>query len=200
MLTFFLKGMGLSASLIMAIGSQNAHVLRMGLRRDHVAITVLVCVACEAVLIAMGIMGMGSLLSHNPAWMRVASWGGAVFLFWYGARALRSALQTQTLQVAGGDTKISRVQALAAALAVTLLNPHVYLDLLVLLGVVGAQQEGQGKLWFGLGALCNAAIWYMALGYGARLLTPLFARPVAWRILDGGIAIMMWALALNLLL
>ncbi|MBI3285426.1 MAG: amino acid transporter [Burkholderiales bacterium] len=199
MWTFFLKGMGLSASLIMAIGSQNAHVLRMGLRREHVALTVLVCVACEAVLIAAGILGMGRLLSSDAALLRLASWGGAAFLFWYGWRALRSALRANSLQTQTDAQVMNLKQALAAVLAVTLLNPHVYLDLLVLLGAVGAQQAGPGKLWFGLGALCNAALWYAALGYGARLLAPCFAQPIAWRILDGGIAAMMWALALSLL-
>lgn len=200
MFTFFLKGMGLSASLIMAIGSQNAHVLRMGLRREHVALTVLACVVCEALLIAIGILGMGTLLSNNPLWMRIASWGGAAFLFWYGVRAMRSAMQSHSLRVSGGEQAMNWRPALAAVLAVTLLNPHVYLDLLVLLGAVGAQQPGQGKFWFGLGALCNAALWYGLLGYGARLLAPLFARPLAWRILDAAIAVMMWALAIQLLM
>jgi len=199
MLTFFLKGMGLSASLIMAIGSQNAHVLRMGLRREHVALTVFACVICEAVLIAIGILGMGTLLSTYPLWIRIASWGGAAFLFWYGLRAMRSAMQSHSLRVSGGEAMNWR-PALAAVLAVTLLNPHVYLDLLVLLGAVGAQQPGNGKFWFGLGALCNAALWYGLLGYGARLLTPLFALPIAWRILDIVIAVMMWTLAIQLLI
>ncbi|MDE2428879.1 MAG: amino acid transporter [Burkholderiales bacterium] len=196
----FFKGMGLSAGLIMAIGSQNAHVLRMGLRRQHVGLTVLTCIACEIALISAGILGVGTLIASHASLLTLARWGGAAFLFWYGWRAWRSALQTQTLHVSQGEQLPRRAQALAAVLGVTLLNPHVYLDTVILLGAVGGQQAGTGKFWFGLGAIANATIWYLALGYGARLLAPVFENPQAWRRLDAAIGLMMWGLALSLLL
>ena len=200
MLTFFLKGMGLSAGLIMAIGSQNAHVLRMGLRREHVALTVATCIVCEILLITAGIAGIGEAIGHSPSGLSIAKWGGALFLCWYGFRSWRAAWHHQSLLPQALPDSDGAMRALLAVLAVTLLNPHVYLDTVVLLGAVGAQQPDDGKWWFALGAMANASIWYLALGYGARLLAPWFAQPVAWRILDGGIAVMMWALAAALIL
>ena len=200
MLTYFLKGMGLSAGLIMAIGSQNAHVLRMGLRRQHVALTVITCIACEVMLIIAGIAGIGDAIGRHPSGLLLAKWGGALFLCWYGVRSWRAAWTHQSLQPQALPISDGAMRALLAILAVTLLNPHVYLDTVILLGAVGAQQPGDGRWWFALGAIANASIWYLALGYGARLLAPWFAKPVAWRILDGGIAIMMWLLAAGLLL
>ncbi|MES2070634.1 MAG: LysE/ArgO family amino acid transporter [Pseudomonadota bacterium] len=200
MWTFYLKGLGLGAGLIMAIGSQNAHVLRMGLRRQHVGLTVLVCILCETVLISAGVAGMGSLIEGEPTLLLLARWGGAAFLAWYGLRAWRAALSEQTLDAGAGSQRFSARQALLSVLAVTLLNPHVYLDTVVLLGAIGGQQPGQGKWWFALGAVSNAVLWFAALGFGARLLSPWFAKPVAWRWLDGAVGVIMLALAFSLLL
>jgi L-lysine exporter family protein LysE/ArgO len=199
-LTYYLKGLGLGAGLIVAIGSQNAHVLRMGLLQRHVGLTVLTCIICETLLIASGVAGMGALISDSPVMLAVARWGGAAFLLWYGLRAWRSALSAGTL---AGNTQAAGAtagQALGAVLAVTLLNPHVYLDTVILLGAVGGQQPGDGKAWFALGAMSAAAVWFTALGYGARLLSPWFARPVTWRVLDGVIGVVMIALAAALVL
>ncbi|HTD02331.1 LysE/ArgO family amino acid transporter [Undibacterium sp.] len=199
MFSFYLKGLGLGAGLIMAIGSQNAHVLRMGLRRQHVGLTVLACILCDIVLIGAGVAGMGGLIEGNPALLLLARWGGAAFLAWYGLRAWRSALSAHALDAGAAPILLSAQQALLSVLAVTLLNPHVYLDTVVLLGAIGGQQPGQGKWWFALGAVSNAVMWFCALGFGARLLSPWFAKPVAWRLLDGGVGLIMLALAVSLM-
>lgn len=196
---FFLKGLGLGAGLIVAIGSQNAHVLRMGLRRRHVGLTVLVCIACEALLITIGVAGIGTLVERSPVLLAAARWGGALFLAWYGLRAWRSAFDRHALDAGARAQDIGAREALLTVLAVTLLNPHVYLDTVVLLGAVGGQQGPQGKWWFALGAMSAGAIWFMLLGFGARLLAPWFARPSAWRLLDAVIGAVMLALAATLL-
>ncbi|HEY8605799.1 MAG TPA: LysE/ArgO family amino acid transporter [Noviherbaspirillum sp.] len=199
MLSSYLKGLGLGAGLILAIGSQNAHVLRMGLLRRRVGLVVAVCMLCEAMLIAGGVAGVGGAVQANPTLLAAARWGGALFLAAYGLRAWRNAFRSGALhprEHAGDDGSLRG--ALAATLAVTLLNPHVYLDTVVLLGAVGGQQGDQGKWWFALGAMCAAFAWFPLLGYGARLLAPWFARPAAWRMLDGCIGLVMLALAAGL--
>jgi L-lysine exporter family protein LysE/ArgO len=198
MLVYFLKGFVLSAGLIVAIGAQNAHVLKIGLRREHVGITVAVCIACDALLIAAGVSGMGALVQGNPTLLAAARWGGVVFLAWYGLRALRAALQDTAL---GADHRTSALSARQAALTVfmlTLFNPHVYLDTVVLLGSIGAQQASVGKPWFIAGAMIASSAWFILLGFGARLLAPWFAKPAAWRVLDAGIACVMLSLAASL--
>ncbi len=200
MLSAILKGVSLSASLIMAIGSQNAHVLRMGLRREHVLMTVACCVVCEALLISAGVLGIGQVLQRFPELLVWAKWGGALFLLYYGGRAFHAAWQNQSLQIQAAGQKLPWQGALIAVLAVTLLNPHVYLDTVILLGSVAAQQGPQAKWWFALGAVINAVVWYSLLGYGARVLSPWFAKPIAWRVLDYLIAAMMFALSASLIL
>lgn len=198
-LPFYLKGLGLGASLIVAIGSQNAHVLRMGLRREHVGLTVAVCIVCEILLISAGVAGIGSLVEANPLLLGVARWGGAAFLVWYGLRAWRQACGTHALMAASHAVPMDRRRAMGTVLAATLLNPHVYLDTVVLLGAIGAQQGTPGRWWFALGAMSAAVAWFVALGYGARLLSPWFAKPSAWRLLDGAIGAVMIALAATLI-
>ncbi|HSW08425.1 LysE/ArgO family amino acid transporter [Aquabacterium sp.] len=196
----FIQGFGLGAGLIVAIGAQNAHVLRMGLRRQHVGLTVAVCIAVDVLLIAAGVAGMGALIEDRPALMTVVRWGGVLFLAGYGLRAFRQAWRGASLQVNGkgkdqAATAMSAPQAMAAVLALSLLNPHVYLDTVVLLGSLGARQGGDGKWWFALGATTASALWFVALGFGARLLTPWFAKPAAWRLLDAGVGVVMGSLA-----
>jgi L-lysine exporter family protein LysE/ArgO len=198
MLSYFLKGFGLSAGLIVAIGAQNAHVLKSGLRREHVGMTVAICIACDIVLIATGISGMGALVQGNPVLLAVARWGGVAFLSWYGVRALRAALHDDALRIDQPAVASSARQAALAIFALTLLNPHVYLDTIVLLGSIGAQQSSEGKPWFATGAMSAAAAWFISLGFGARLLAPWFAKPSAWRMLDGGVACVMLGLAASL--
>ena len=195
LLPFYLKGLGLGDGLIIAIGSQNAHVLRMGLRRQHVGLTVLLCIAFDVLLIVAGIAGMGAAIEGNPLLLGLAQWGGVLFLSWYGLRAWRAAWASHALQVNQQALVMSARQAVSAIVALSLLNPHVYLDTVVLLGAVGGQQTGAGKLWFALGAISSSVLWFVLLGFGARLLSPLFARPHAWRVLDGVIGAVMLSLA-----
>jgi len=195
MVSVYLKGLGLGAGLIIAIGAQNAHVLRMGLKRQHVALTVGVCILCDVLLIAAGVAGMGAVIGRNPALLALARWGGAGFLACYGVRAWRAAWRSGTLAAAPGVAALDPRQALTLALALSLLNPHVYLDTVVLLGSFGGQQAGLGKLWFAAGAMSASAAWFLALGFGARVLSPLFSRPLAWRALDGLIGAVMLVLA-----
>ncbi|MET0267433.1 MAG: LysE/ArgO family amino acid transporter [Duganella sp.] len=193
-----MKGMGLGASLIIAIGSQNAYLLRQALKGEFVYTCVAICIICDVVLIGFGVAGMGSLITGAPAllfWIKIA---GALFLFWYGLRAARSALYPSAVDTERSGTAVNRYQAVAAMLAISLLNPHVYLDTVVLLGSIGAQQPGNGAFYFAIGAMLASVIWFCSLGFGARYLSPIFERPLAWRVLDGLIACVMWALAISL--
>jgi L-lysine exporter family protein LysE/ArgO len=185
--SIFFQGMTLGLGLIVAIGSQNAFVLRQGLRREHVGSIVLFCALADAALIAAGVMGMSLAL------------GGAVFLAVYGWQALRRARQPQQLRAAEGGAGLGLGAVLAQAAAFTLLNPHVYLDTVLLVGSIGAQQPGALRGWFIAGASAASVLWFAALGFGARWLAPWFARPRAWQVLDGLIGITMFVLAALLL-
>lgn len=198
MLSAALSGFALAAALIVAIGSQNAHVLRMGLLCQHVGKTVLVCILCDVVLIAIGVAGMGTLIEQHSLLLDAVRWGGAAFLFWYGLRAWRAAFSAASLQLGKEAPHYSASTALLTVLALTLLNPHVYLDTVVLLGSIGAQQAGDGKLWFAIGATLASILWFSLLGYGARLLAPLFARPRSWQLLDALVGSVMWMLTASL--
>ncbi|OEZ56194.1 LysE/ArgO family amino acid transporter [Duganella sp. HH105] len=196
--TAFLKGIGLGGSLIVAIGSQNAYLLRQALKQEFVLTCIAICVVCDVVLIVAGVAGMGQLIMEAPAllfWIKIA---GAGFLFWYGLRAARSALNPGTMTANENSTASDRRTVVAAMLAFSLLNPHVYLDTVVLLGSIGGQQAGNGRWYFALGAMLASLLWFSSLGLGARYLTPVFANPRAWQILDGVIALVMWALAISL--
>lgn len=198
MLHQYLQGAALGASLIIAIGAQNAFVLKQGLKRSHVFAIVAVCVTCDWVLISAGAVGFGALVSAFPALTSMAAWGGALFLFAYGALSFRSAMSDEVLDAEGGSGARaieSTGAAVGTALAISLLNPHVYLDTVVLLGSVAAQHVMPGRVWFTAGAMTASFIWFFGLGYGARLLEPLFRRPVAWRVLDVFIGVIMWWIA-----
>jgi L-lysine exporter family protein LysE/ArgO len=182
--TTFFSGLGLGAGLIMAIGAQNAHVLRAGLRREHVGITVLACIVIDAALIACGVAGMGAMVQASPVLLWLARWGGAAFLLWYGLRSWRAVFAGAALAVAPLENRISARQALARVTALSLLNPHVYLDTVVLLGAIGAGFPLDQRPGFALGAMSASAIWFASLGYGATHLSRLFARPKAWKCID----------------
>ncbi len=194
----FGAGFALGLSLILAIGAQNAFVLRQGIRRSHVFAVCLTCALSDAILIGAGVAGFGRLTQAAPWIEPVMRWGGAAFLLAYGARAFWSAWRGgAALQVAGqGGEALGPV--LATCLALTWLNPHVYLDTVVLLGAVAAQYAD--RLQFALGAMSASFVFFFALGYGARWLAPLFAQPRAWRILDAGVGLLMWAIAASLLI
>lgn len=198
-----LAGLAFGLSLIVAIGAQNAFVLRTGLRREHVLPVVVVCAASDAVLIAAGVGGLGAVVDREPAVLTAARIGGAAFLIGYAAVAVRRALRPGALTAAapdpgGAGPRPAAWPVVATALALTWLNPHVYLDTVVLLGSV-AGTHGAQRWWFGAGAVAASVVWFSALGYGARLLRPVFARPGAWRVLDGAIAVVMLAIAASLL-
>jgi L-lysine exporter family protein LysE/ArgO len=193
----FAQGLTLGLGLIVAIGAQNAFVLRQGLRREHVGSVVVLCALADAVLIAAGVLGMAQALGERPALARALALAGAVFLAVYGVQALRRARQSQGMQPTppNESASISRSAALGQAAAFTLLNPHVYLDTVLLVGSIGAQQPGALQVWFVAGASTASLCWFVALGYGARWLAPWFKQPGAWRVLDSLIGLTMWVLA-----
>lgn len=198
MLAALIPGFALSLTLILAIGAQNAFVLRQGLRREHVFWVCLTCALCDAALIAAGVAGFGALAEAVPWFESVMRYGGAAFLIWYGALNALSAWRGGAALRADTHDPQSLRRSLLTLLALTFLNPHVYLDTVVLLGSVSAQYED--RLSFGIGAVTASFVFFFSLGYGARLLSPVFARPRSWQILDGLIALTMWAIALKLLL
>ena len=194
----FWTGMATGLALIVAIGSQNAFVLRSGLKRQHVLPIVAFCAISDAVLIVAGVGGAGALLRGNDWLMQLTRYGGALFLASYGLMAARRAWHGGHMQVQG-DASPSLTAALAACFAFTFLNPHVYLDTMVLLGAVANQRGEAGRWWFAAGAASGSVLWFSALGFGARLLVPLFEKDNAWRVLDSVIAVVMLALAVSLL-
>lgn len=191
------SGFGLGLSLIVAIGAQNAFVLRQGLRGEHVGAVVAVCAVSDALLIAAGVRGAGAVLAQAPSLVTVVRLAGAVFLLGYGLLAALRALHPAALDASdvGGPDRLGPV--VATCLALTWLNPHVYLDTVVLLGSIATAHGGQ-RWWFAAGAAVASGAWFTLLGYGARVLRPLFARPAAWRVLDGVIAVVMVVLAVLL--
>lgn len=197
MTSAFLPGFFLSLSLILAIGAQNAFVLRQGLRQEHVFAVCLACAISDAILIAAGVAGFG-LASHALPWLEpVLRYGGALFLLAYAARSLRSALRNHGSLTPSGRQAAGLGATLATCLAFTWLNPHVYLDTVVLLGSISSQYEGN-KAAFALGAMAASFTFFFTLGFGARLLRPVFASQTAWRVLDVLVGIAMLAIALKL--
>ncbi|HWV05553.1 amino acid transporter [Burkholderiaceae bacterium 26] len=195
----FLQGLALSLGLIVAIGAQNAFVLRQGLRREHVGSVVLFCAMADALLILAGVLGMAQALGERPNLARILALAGAAFLLLYGVQALRRARHSSQLRAAAGGDGLSRGAALAQAAAFTLLNPHVYLDTVLLVGSIGAQQAAALRGWFVAGAGSASLFWFVTLGFGARWLAPWFARPRAWQVLDGLIGVTMLVLSALLL-
>ena len=183
-------------TLIIAIGAQNAFVLRLGLARNHVAIAVVVCAVSDALLIVLGISGLGALFRSIPTALVIMKWVGVAYLLWYAFRSFRSAMRPNAL-VAGEQAVLSRRSVLLMVLGFTFLNPHVYLDTVLLLGSIGNQYQ-PNQWWFALGASIASVTWFSVLGFGARTAAPLMSRPVTWRILDTGIGLVMVAIAIRL--
>ena len=200
MLATFLSGLGTGAGLIIAIGAQNAFVLRQGLLRQHVLPVVLVCIGGDILCICAGVAGMGALIRTNEWLLEFFRWGGALFLTVYGISAARRAASGNgSMEISEGGAG-SFMKAITSCLAFTFLNPHVYLDTVVLLGSIAAQYGEDLKWTFASGALTASVLWFTGLGFGARLLLPIFQNRKAWRILDTLIALVMWAIALTLVL
>lgn len=194
-----LAGLGLGLSLIVAIGAQNAFVLRQGIRREHIVPVIVICALSDAALIALGVGGAGILFDAVPWLITVARFAGAAFLLGYGILAARRAIRPAAMDDSAAPAPSSLGAVVATVLALTWLNPHVYLDTVVLLGSI-ANTHGDERWWFGAGAALGSVLWFSALGFGARMLAPLFARPAAWRILDGAIALVMLAIATSLVI
>ncbi|MEI6625466.1 MAG: LysE/ArgO family amino acid transporter [Thermoleophilia bacterium] len=188
----FLTGL----SLIVAIGAQNAYVLRLGLARNHVGVAVAICAGADALLIALGVGGLGAIVqAHGDVLTAIALIGGA-YLLWFAFRSFRSALHPEVLLPSQQQPQAVAAVALAV-LGFTFLNPHVYLDTILLVGTIGAS-FGADRWWFALGAAVASLVWFSGLGFGARLLSPLMARPVTWRVLDAAIGVVMLTIAIVL--
>lgn len=194
-MTATIAGMLAGFSLIIAIGAQNAFVLRQGIRREHVGVVVSICAACDFVLIIAGTLGVGALVTAHPVVLTVFKWAGAAYLLWFAFTSFRSAMQPQALEMRESSPSRSIV---LSALAITLLNPHVYLDTVVMLGNL-ANQHGPDRWWFTLGACLASLIWFPALGYGARALAGPLGRPGVWRLIDLVIGMVMIAIAIRLI-
>ncbi|NOD61956.1 MULTISPECIES: LysE/ArgO family amino acid transporter [unclassified Ruegeria] len=194
--TSMIAGFALGFSLILAIGAQNAFILRQGLRREHVFILCLTCAVSDAVLIGAGVAGFGTLAQAVPWFETVMRYGGAAFLTWYGLRSLGSAWQGGAVMEIGNGQRTSLKTALLTVLAFTWLNPHVYLDTVVLIGSISAQYDD--RLGFALGAMTSSFVFFFSLGCGAGVLSPVFTRPRAWQVLDAGIGVVMLGIALKL--
>ena len=193
-----LAGFSLGLSLILAIGAQNAFVLKQGLRQEHVFLTSLICAVSDALLITAGVLGFGAIVKAYPQIELIARFGGAAFLIAYGLKSLYAAYRSEQALVAEGDAASSALKIAFTCLAFTWLNPHVYLDTVFLLGAISVQYGEQQHI-FGVGAVCASFVFFFSLGYGARVLRPIFAKPSAWRVLDFVIGTIMIALAINLL-
>ncbi|WP_299637881.1 LysE/ArgO family amino acid transporter [uncultured Ruegeria sp.] len=196
--TSVIAGFALGFSLILAIGAQNAFILRQGLRREHVFILCLTCALSDAILIGAGVAGFGTLAQAAPWFEAVMRYGGAAFLIWYGARSLRSSWLGGSVMEIGNGERTSLKAALLTVFAFTWLNPHVYLDTVVLIGSISAQYDD--RLGFALGAMTSSFVFFFSLGYGAGILSPVFARPRAWQVLDAGIGVVMLGIALKLVI
>ena len=194
----FVSGLLLGAGLIIAIGAQNAFVLRQGLLKTHVFALCLLCASSDALLITLGVLGFGSLIQQSQTALTVVQYAGTAILFFYGLQALLRALKPQAIEdIAGNGSSLRSV--LVTALALTFLNPHVYLDTVVLLGGISTQYIGFDRLWFGAGAVLASFLWFFALGYGARFLIPIFQQRRSWQVLDTLITIIMWLIAYSLI-
>ncbi|KUJ79432.1 LysE/ArgO family amino acid transporter [Ruegeria profundi] len=197
MSTSLIAGFTLGFSLILAIGAQNAFVLRQGLRREHVLPLCLTCAVSDAILIAAGVAGFGALAEALPWFETVMRYGGAIFLTWYGLRSLQSAWRGGAVMDVSEGQRASLRSVLLTVLAFTWLNPHVYLDTVVLIGSISAQYDD--RMAFAVGAMLSSFVFFFSLGYGAGVLSPVFARPRAWQVLDTVIGIVMLGIAFKLI-
>jgi L-lysine exporter family protein LysE/ArgO len=194
----FLAGFSLGISLILAIGAQNAFVLKQGLKQQHVFIVCLICALSDAILISAGIAGFGVIVQKFPLIEQIARYAGAAFLFFYAAVSFKTFFMTEHAMKAEGKEVGSAVTAVFTCLAFTWLNPHVYLDTVILLGSISTQYDGQ-QLAFGVGAVSGSFVFFFSLGYGAKLLIPVFKKPKAWKVLEFIIGFVMLALGISLL-
>lgn len=187
------SGFFTAISLIAAIGAQNAYVIRQSLTRKHVLLVVAICALADAILIIAGIAGLGALITSAPMLMEFIRWFGVLYLAWFGIKSVRSAFKKQSLD-AGAAQSASRRQVVLSILGFTFLNPHVYLDTVILLGSI-ANQFQSDRWWFGIGAMLSSVVWFFSIGYGAKAAAKYMAKPVFWQILDLVIAAVMFGIA-----
>ena len=192
----FLPGLLTGLSLIIAIGAQNAFVIRQGLTKKHVLLVVAICAISDALLILLGVAGLGALISGLPWLLEIIRWFGVAYLTWFGIRSIRSAFKTQVLDASGVQSASAKTVVLSV-LGFTFLNPHVYLDTVILLGSIG-NQFGQDKWWFALGAAVASILWFSAIGFGAKAASRFMSKPVFWKVLDLVIAAVMFGIAILL--
>jgi L-lysine exporter family protein LysE/ArgO len=192
----FLPGFFAGLSLIVAIGAQNAFVIRQGLSRQHVFVVVAICAIADAALIALGIAGLGAIIQGLPWLLEGVRWFGVAYLTWFGIKSVRSAFKNDVMDVSGEQTT-SLKKAVAAVLGFTLLNPHVYLDTVILLGSI-SNQFAEDRWVFGFGAMTASIVWFSAIGFGARAASRFMSKPIFWRVLDSIIALVMFTIAFYL--
>lgn len=199
MLDIYLKGFIVTISLIMAIGAQNAYILKLGLLKQYVLLAVLMCITFDFILISAGVFGLGYFIQGNQLLINGIAIFGIVFLCFYAILSFRSAFKNASLQVDGNVKTNPLKQVVSLILVFTFLNPHTYLDTILLIGGIGANIENDLKIYFLLGAVSASTIWFFSLGFGARFLIPLFKKPVTWKILDISIGILMLFIAYSLI-
>ncbi|MBS3903163.1 MAG: amino acid transporter [Anaplasmataceae bacterium] len=190
----------MSGSLIVAIGAQNAFVIRQGLLRRHLLLTALLCSLIDALLIILGVLGFGQIVSSYPGLVELSKWFAIIFLGFYGAVSLKSAFKPKSLEGAEEKPFPSRKKTILLLLALSLLNPHVYLDTVILLGSIASQQPVHEQMYFALGAVSASFVWFFAITYGSRFLSPFLRKQSSWRIIDGVVALTMWGIAMTLLI
>lgn len=195
-----LKGFVASGSLIVAIGSQNAFVIRQGLKQQHLLLTALLCALLDSMLILLGVIGFGNIILSYPSVIDLTKYLASLFLFAYGILSFRSALQTKNISEASNqETHPTVKRTILILIALSLLNPHAYLDTVVLLGAIASQYPMEEKIFFAMGAIGASFAWFFGITYGARFLSPLLQREISWRIIDILIGLIMWGLAATLL-
>ena len=193
-----MPGLLTGLSLIIAIGAQNAFVIRQGLSRSHVLLVVLICATSDALLIFLGTGGLGTVIQSKPDLLEFIRWFGVLYLTWFGAKSVRSVLSHQSLEVGEGTTS-SKKAVILSVLGFTFLNPHVYLDTVILLGSIANQFE-EDRWYFALGASLGSVLWFSAIGFGAKAASRFMSRPIFWKILDSIIAVVMFSVAIFLAL
>lgn len=194
----WIPGFFTGLSLIIAIGAQNAFVIRQGLTRKHVLLVVAICAVSDAALIVLGVAGLGALISGLPWLLEIVRWFGVAYLTWFGIKSLQSAFKTQSLDASGVQSASAKTVVLSV-LGFTFLNPHVYLDTVILLGSIG-NQFGPDKWWFALGGTVASIVWFSSIGFGAKAASRFMAKPVFWKVLDFVIAAVMFSIAILLAL
>jgi L-lysine exporter family protein LysE/ArgO len=192
----FLPGFFAGLSLIVAIGAQNAFVIRQGLTRQHVFVVVAICAIADAALIALGIAGLGAIIQGVPWLLEGVRWFGVAYLTWFGIKSIRSAFKNEVMDIYGAQTT-SLKKVVAAVLGFTLLNPHVYLDTVILLGSI-SNQFAEDRWVFGLGAMTASIVWFSSIGFGAKAASRFMSKPIFWRVLDSLIAVVMFSIAFYL--